>query len=80
MANQYRSALHEAADELAAEIQKHGIQIDAGERMIVWRDIVKGVRPYTTKQECRRILRNLIEYAKKAEAKEYKDATQMPLL
>lgn len=80
MANQHKTALHHAAAELAAEAQKHNIQIDAGERMIVWRDVVKGVRPYTSKVECRRLIQNLIKYAKRVEAKEYKQATQSSLL
>lgn len=80
MANQYRSALHEAADQLAADIAKYHIEVDAGERMVVWRDKVEGVPLYTTKPKCLAILRKFIRRAKTIEAKEYEAAHQSSLL
>lgn len=80
MANQYRSALHEAADQLAGELAKYHVRVDAGERMVVWRDVVEGVPQFTTKPKCLAILRKFIRRAKKIEGEEYTRAHQSSLL
>lgn len=80
MANQHRTALDEAADQLAADITKYDIEVDAGERMVVWRDKVEGVPIYTSKPKCLAILRKFIRRAKSIEEKEYEEAHQSSLL
>lgn len=64
MANQYRNALQEAAQEVQPWLDRYGITVDGHERMVVWRDQVEGVPPGTTKAECLRLLRSLIAKAK----------------
>jgi len=68
MSNQYRNALYYAAEQLKEDIEKYGIQVDSGERMIVWRGSAIPVVHGTTKQECLRMLRGMISAEKKLEA------------
>lgn len=70
MANQYRNALQDAQAELQPRLDKHSIEVDGNERMIVWREVVHGVPAGTSKTECIRLLKQFIKAAEKAEFKE----------
>lgn len=80
MANQYVSALDEIAAELAADLKRYDIRVDAGEHMIVWRNEATGVRPYSGSRECRRVLKRVIKKAKATHDKEWLEANQSKLL
>ena len=65
MANQYKNALHYAAEELWQQLAKYtNIEVHAGERMIIYDNVAIPVEFGSTKSECLRKLRKLIAIEK----------------
>jgi len=80
MSNQHKNALAHALDQVRGDVEHYDIEVDAGERMIVWRGSVIPIKPGTTQRECIRILRGMIAAEKKLAAKEYQADHQEVLL
>ena len=63
-------ALGRAAQELIPEIEKYGIEIRMMDGVIIWKNSVTTVKPYTPKVVCKRLIRRYIKHAKELEARE----------
>lgn len=71
MANQFKSALHYAYEELEPQLKKWYIFVDADRRYATYKSVRVNFRPGLTKGECRSRLKKMIAAAEKADIDEH---------